>query len=242
MEPDAETPLMPPRHVAIIMDGNGRWAVARGQPRTLGHREGANAVRRTVEAAMEIGIAYLTLFGFSSENWKRPATEISDLMGLLARYLRSEIADIHKNNVRFRVVGGRSAFSREIIGLIDEGESLTRDNNGLNLTVALNYGGRADITLAARRAAEEVAKGQLAPEDITEERFAGWLSTAGIPDPDLVIRTSGEQRISNFLLWQSAYSEFVFLDTLWPDFSKEDLVGAVTEFGRRERRYGASRG
>ncbi|MCZ6448674.1 MAG: isoprenyl transferase [Alphaproteobacteria bacterium] len=232
----------PPRHVAIIMDGNGRWAEARGMPRTVGHREGAAAVRRTVEAAMELGIEYLTLFGFSSENWKRPETEINDLMALLARYLRSEIADMHKHNVRFRVVGERSAFSPEIIGLIDEGESLTRDNNRLNLTVALNYGGRSEITAAARRAAAEVASGRLETEDITEERFSGWLSTAGMPDPDLIIRTSGEQRISNFLLWQSAYSEFVFLDILWPDFSKANLVTAITEFGRRERRYGASRG
>jgi undecaprenyl diphosphate synthase len=239
---EAEPGNITPRHVAIIMDGNGRWAEARGLPRTVGHREGADAVKRTAEAAMELGIEYLTLFGFSSENWKRPATEISDLMALLARYLRSEIADIHKHNVRFRVVGERGAFSREIIALIDEGESLTRDNNSLNLTVALNYGGRADIAMAARRAAEEVASGRLAPEDITEARFSGWLSTAGMPDPDLIIRTSGEQRISNFLLWQSAYSEFVFVDTLWPDFSKADLVGAMTEFGRRERRYGASRG
>ncbi|HSR55561.1 MAG TPA: isoprenyl transferase [Alphaproteobacteria bacterium] len=242
MAADAEPEKTPPRHVAIIMDGNGRWAEARGLPRTIGHREGADAVRRTVEASMELGIQYLTLFGFSSENWKRPPTEISDLMALLVRYLRSEIADIHKHNVRFRVVGERSAFSTEIIRLIEDGEALTRDNNRLNLTVALNYGGRADITTAARRAAEEVAAGRLDPEDITEERFSGWLSTAGMPDPDLIIRTSGEQRISNFLLWQSAYSEFVFVDTLWPDFTKADLVGAMTEFGRRERRYGASRG
>ncbi len=239
-----EIPLTndPPRHVAIIMDGNGRWAKARGMARTMGHREGANAVRRTVEAAMELGIGYLTLFGFSSENWKRPKTEISDLMALLTRFLRSEIADMHKNNVCFRVVGERGAFSPEIIGLIDEGESLTQDNNRLNFTVALNYGGRSDITEAARRAAQEVASGQLELRDITEERFAGWLSTAGMPDPDLVIRTSGEQRMSNFLLWQSAYSELVFLDILWPDFSKDDLITAITEFGRRERRYGASRG
>lgn len=231
-----------PRHVGIIMDGNGRWAEARGLRRTVGHRAGAEAVRRTVEAAAELGIEYLTLFGFSSENWKRPETEVNDLMALLTRYLRGEIAEMHKQNVRFRVIGGRAAFSPEIIALINEGETLTRDNNRLNFTVALNYGGRADITMAARRAAAEVASGRLEPQDITEERFSGWLSTAGIPDPDLIIRTSGEQRISNFLLWQSAYSEFVFLDTLWPDFSKGDLVRAMTEFGRRERRYGASRG
>ncbi|MDX1483153.1 MAG: isoprenyl transferase [Alphaproteobacteria bacterium] len=239
---DTPTESTPPRHVAIIMDGNGRWAEARGMERTAGHRHGADAVRRTVEAAIELGIEYLTLFGFSSENWKRPKNEVNDLMGLLTRYLRSEIADMHKNNVCFRVVGDRTAFSPEIIGLINEGEKLTRNNNRLNFTVALNYGGRGDIAEAARKAAAEVAAGRLEPEDITEERFAGWLSTAGMPDPDLIIRTSGEQRISNFLLWQSAYSEFVFLDTLWPDFCKDDLIAAMTEFGRRERRYGASRG
>ena len=170
-----------PRHVAIIMDGNGRWAEARGLPRAVGHREGAEAVRRTVEASLEMGIEYLTLFGFSSENWKRPKTEIDDLMALLVRYLRGEIAEMHKNNIRFRVVGERSAFSPEITGLIKEGETLTRDNNHLNFTVALNYGGRADIVAAARRAAAEVASGQLEPEDITEERFSGWLSTADMP-------------------------------------------------------------
>jgi len=242
METEISPIIVSPRHAAIIMDGNGRWAEARGMLRTVGHREGANAVRRTVEAAMELGIEYLTLFGFSSENWKRPENEIKDLMALLVRYLRSEIAEMHKLNVRFRAVGERSAFSPEIIALIDEGEKLTRDNNRLKFTVALNYGGRNDIVAAARRAAEEVESGNLEPEDITEERFSGWLSTAGMPDPDLIIRTSGEQRISNFLLWQSAYTEFVFLDILWPDFTKADLVRAITEFGRRERRYGASRG
>lgn len=239
---ESEPKLSPPRHVAIIMDGNGRWAQARGLPRTAGHRQGAEAVRRTVEAAMELGIGYLTLFGFSSENWRRPRTEISDLMGLLARYLRSEIADLHKHNVHFRVIGQRDAFSPEIVRLIEDGEELTRNNNRLHLTIALNYGGRADIAEAARRAAREVAEGRLTPEDITEDRFSGWLSTAGLPDPDMIIRTSGEQRVSNFLLWQSAYSEFIFLDTLWPDFSMDDLERAVSEFGRRERRYGASGG
>ncbi len=229
-----------PQHVAIIMDGNGRWAASKGLPRAAGHRQGAEAVRRTVEASVDLGISYLTLFGFSSENWKRPRGEIMDLMGLLERYLRSEIADLHKNNVRLRVIGDRGAFSREIAALMEEGESLTRANNALTLTLALNYGGRADIAQAARRAAEEVRAGRLDPGDITEERFTGWLQTAGLPDPDLLIRTSGEKRVSNFLLWQTAYSEFVFLDILWPDFSKRDLEAAVTEYGRRERRYGAS--
>jgi undecaprenyl diphosphate synthase len=229
-----------PAHVAIIMDGNGRWAASRGMQRAVGHRQGAEAVRRTVEASIELGIGYLTLFAFSSENWKRPAGEISDLMGLLKRYLRSEIADLHKNNIRLRVIGDRSPFAPDIKALMEEGESLTQANNSLNLTLALNYGGRADIVQAARRAASEVRLGRLEPDDITEERFGGWLASDGIPDPDLLIRTSGEQRVSNFLLWQAAYTEFVFLDTLWPDFAKRDLETAVTEFNRRERRYGAS--
>jgi undecaprenyl diphosphate synthase len=229
-----------PVHVAIIMDGNGRWAAAHGLPRTSGHRQGAEAVRRAVEASIELGIGHLTLFGFSSENWKRPESEIRDLMSLLERYLRSEIAELHKNNVRLRIIGDRTVFAPDVAKLMSEGESLTRSNNRLNLTIALNYGGRADIVQAVRRAAEEVRLGRLDPSDITEERFAGWLLTEGLPDPDLLIRTSGEQRISNFLLWQSAYTEFVFLDILWPDFSKRDLESAITEFGRRERRYGAS--
>jgi undecaprenyl diphosphate synthase len=229
-----------PAHVAIIMDGNGRWAAAHGLPRTSGHRQGAEAVRRAVEASIELGISHLTLFGFSSENWKRPKSEIRDLMSLLERYLRSEIAELHKNNVRLRIIGDRTVFAPDVAKLMSEGEALTRSNNRLNLTIALNYGGRADIVHAVRRAAEEVRLGRLDPSDITEERFAGWLLTEGLPDPDLLIRTSGEQRISNFLLWQSAYTEFVFLDILWPDFSKRDLESAITEFGRRERRYGAS--
>jgi undecaprenyl diphosphate synthase len=229
-----------PAHVAIIMDGNGRWAANRSLPRTAGHRQGAEAVRRAVEAAGDLGIQYLTLFCFSSENWKRPDTEIRDLMGLLERYLRSEIADLHKNNIRLRIIGDRSAFAPDLRALMDEGEALTRNNNKLHLTLALNYGGRADIVTAVQRAAEEVRLGRLAPADITEERFAGWLSTEGMPDPDLLIRTSGEQRISNFLLWQTAYSEFVFIDCLWPDFSRQEIQLAVTEFAQRERRYGAS--
>ena len=229
-----------PAHVAIIMDGNGRWAANRGLPRTAGHRQGAEAVRRAVEAAGDLGIQYLTLFGFSSENWKRPDTEIRDLMGLLERYLRSEITELHKNNIRLRIIGDRSAFAPDLRALMDEGEALTRNNNKLHLTLALNYGGRADIVTAVQRAAEEVRLGRLAPADITEERFAGWLSTEGMPDPDLLIRTSGEQRISNFLLWQTAYSEFVFIDCLWPDFSRQEMELAVREFAQRERRYGAS--
>jgi len=230
----------PPVHVAIIMDGNGRWAKARGLPRAFGHQRGAEAVRRTVAGAVEIGISYLTLFGFSSENWKRSAAEIDDLMALLRFYLRSEIAELDRNGVRIRVIGDRVRLADDIVALIDEAERRTRANVRLNLTVALSYGGRSEITLAARRLAAAVKAGELAPEDIDEAAFARHLLTAGIPDPDLVIRTSGEKRISNFLLWQLAYAELVFLDRLWPDFSKGDLEDAIREYHGRDRRYGAT--
>jgi undecaprenyl diphosphate synthase len=229
-----------PVHVAIIMDGNGRWAKARGLPRTIGHQRGAEAVRRTVRGAAELGIQYLTLFGFSSENWKRPAAEIDDLMGLLRLYLRGEIAELDRNGVRLRVVGERERLGPEIVRLIEDAEERTRSNVRLNLTVALSYGGRAEIARAARLIAAAVKAGELKVEDIDETCFARYLLTAGIPDPDLLIRTSGEQRISNFLLWQSAYTELLFLDRLWPDFTKDDLEDAVREFSRRDRRYGAS--
>jgi undecaprenyl diphosphate synthase len=230
----------PPLHVAIIMDGNGRWAKSRGLPRTVGHQRGAEAVRRTVRGAVELGISYLTLFGFSSENWKRSAAEIDDLMALLRYYLRSEIAELDHNGVRIRVIGDRARLPDDIVRLIDDAERRTRGNARLNLTVALSYGGRSEITLAARRVAEAVCAGQLAIEDIDEAAFARRLLTVDIPDPDLVIRTSGEMRISNFLLWQSAYSELIFLDRLWPDFTRDDLEGAIHEFHRRDRRYGAA--
>ncbi|GIK96097.1 MAG: isoprenyl transferase [Alphaproteobacteria bacterium] len=229
-----------PVHVAIIMDGNGRWATARGLPRTLGHQRGAEAVRRSVKGAAELGIRYLTLYGFSSENWKRPPAEIDDLMGLLRLYLRSEIAELDRNGVRLRVIGDRERLGSDIVRLIEDAEARTRGNTRLNLTVALSYGGRAEITQAARRIAAAVQRGELRPEDIDEALFARFLLTDGIPDPDLLIRTSGEQRISNFLLWQSAYTELLFLDRLWPDFSKDDLEDAIREFHRRDRRYGAS--
>ena len=232
----------PPRHVAIIMDGNGRWAKARGLPRVAGHRRGAEAVRRTVMAAAELGIEYLTLFGFSSENWKRPVAEIDDLMGLLRHYLRGEIAELHKNRVKLRVIGRRERLSSDIVQLIANGEALTRDNPGLQLTIALSYGGRDEIALAARLLAEEAVAGSIRPEDIKESFFAQRLFTADLPDPDLLIRTSGEKRISNFLLWQSAYAELVFTETLWPDFAKEHLEAAVQDFHGRERRYGATAG
>jgi len=231
----------PPLHVAIIMDGNGRWAKARGLPRTIGHQRGAEAVRRTVAGAAELGISHLTLFGFSSENWKRPAAEIDDLMALLRFYLRSEIAELHRNGVRIRVIGDRDRLADDIVALIDEAETRTRNNVRLNLAVALSYGGRAEIARAARRLAQAVELGELAIDDIDEAAFARQLLTVDMPDPDLVIRTSGEKRISNFLLWQSAYAELVFMDRLWPDFTKDDLEDAIREFHRRDRRYGASR-
>jgi undecaprenyl diphosphate synthase len=241
MENIASSPP-PPTHVAIIMDGNGRWAKARGLPRIAGHRRGAEAVRRTVTAAAEFGITYLTLFGFSSENWKRPLDEIDDLMGLLRHYLRGEIAELHANRVRLRVIGERSRLPPDIVTLIDNAETLTGGNSGLRLIIALSYGGRAEIARAARAIAEAVQAGRLAPEDIDEAVFASHLLTTEMPDPDLLIRTSGEQRISNFLLWQTAYTELVFTSTLWPDFGKADLEKALLDYHGRERRYGASIG
>lgn len=227
-----------PLHVAAIMDGNGRWARARGLPRSFGHREGAKAVRRVTEAAIDLGIGHLTLFGFSSENWLRPADEVGDLMELLRIYLRREIADLHKNGVRFRVIGDRSRLSRDIVTLIENGERLTEANVRLTMTVALSYGGRAEIAAMARRIADEAADGRLSPEEIDEDLVATRLETAGLPDPDLLIRTGGEKRISNFLLWQIAYAELIFVDVLWPDFGREQLAAALEEFSRRDRRYG----
>ena len=238
----AAPPRPLPRHVAIIMDGNGRWAKARGLPRIAGHGRGAEAVRRTLRAAGEIGIPYLTLFGFSSENWKRPLDEVDDLMGLLRHYLRGEIADLHKNGVRLRVIGDRARLSADIVAMIANAETLTRDNCGVNLTVALSYGGRAEIVAAVRAVAAEVAAGKLALGAIDEALIARHLFTADLPDPDLLIRTSGEQRISNFLLWQCAYAELVFTKTLWPDFGRGDLEAAIAEYCCRDRRYGASVG
>jgi undecaprenyl diphosphate synthase len=231
-----------PLHVAIIMDGNGRWATARGLPRTAGHRQGAEAVRRTVRGAGELGIRYLTLFGFSSENWKRPLSEVTDLMGLLRLYLRNEIAELSRNGARLRVIGEREALAKDIVDLIDHAERSTAHNTRLELNIALNYGSRGEIVRAARLLAEAVQRGELNPQDIDEARFARMLMTDGIPDPDLVIRTSGEQRISNFLLWQSAYAELMFTDTLWPDFGKSHLEAAIAEYAKRERRYGAVSG
>ncbi len=236
------TPLSPPFHVAIIMDGNGRWAQSRGLKRAAGHKAGAVAVKRIIKCAIKSGVDYLTLYGFSLENWKRPSGEVKDLMGLLRFYLRSEIASLHKNAIRFRVIGDRQRLAPDIVALIDEAEKLTAANGALNLTLALSYGGRAEIAAAARKLAEKVAEGSLRPADVDETAVAGELLTRDIPDPDLLIRTSGEKRISNFLLWQLAYAEFVFVDTLWPDFTEEDFVDAISEFQRRDRRYGATCG
>lgn len=232
----------PPRHVAVIMDGNGRWAKARGLPRTAGHRKGVDAVRRLVEAARDLGVPYLTIFSFSSENWRRPEEEVSDLMQLLRFYLRSEIADLHKAGVRLRVIGDRTRLAADIVQLIDRAEELTAANTVQTLVVALNYGARQEIAAAARRLAEDARAGRLDPSGIDETALGARLFTAGLPDPDLIIRTSGEKRISNFLLWQSAYAELVFVDTLWPDFTKRDLEAAIEEFHRRERRFGATAG
>lgn len=228
----------PPRHVAIIMDGNGRWAKKRGLMRAQGHRKGVEAVRRTVRAAIESGLGYLTLFSFSSENWSRPEAEVADLMGLLRRFIQRDLADLHQNNVRIRVIGSRDGVAADIVTMIAEAEKLTERNSGLVLIVAFNYGGRSEIARASKQIAREVADGRLKPEDVTPELIGGRLDTAGIPDPDLVIRTSGEQRISNFLLWQCAYSELLFIDAYWPDFDGELLQQAINQYRTRDRRFG----
>ena len=237
----ADTPP-PPTHIAIIMDGNRRWARSRGMPPAYGHRRGADAVKRAVEACGREGVQYLTLFAFSSENWRRPAGEVVDLMDLLRLYLRREIEELAKNDIRLRVIGDRAALASDIRSLIEEAEGRTRDHRRLNVVIALNYGSRFEITEAVRRIAREVQEGGLSPDSIGEETVTAHLETAGIPDPDLLIRTSGEQRISNFLLWQLAYTELVFVPVSWPDFAEEHLQEAVREFQRRERRYGASAG
>jgi undecaprenyl diphosphate synthase len=228
----------PPAHVAIIMDGNGRWAKARGLPRTAGHRKGAEAVRATIKACRELGIRYLTLFGFSSENWKRSPDEVGDLMGLLRFYLRNEVKELHSAGVRLRIIGDRSRLSKDIVDLIETSEAKTAANTALDVVMALSYGGRQEIVTAARNLAQEVKAGNLDPAAIDEDAFSRHLFTAGVPDPDLLIRTSGEKRISNFLLWQAAYAEFVFQDVLWPDFGRAQLEEAISEFHGRERRYG----
>ncbi|MBN8996955.1 MAG: isoprenyl transferase [Rhizobiales bacterium] len=227
-----------PRHVAIIMDGNGRWAAERGLPRTEGHRRGMEAVRRTVDAAIDLGIETITLFSFSSENWSRPAAEVSFLFGLIRIFIRRDLADLHRNGVRITVIGERANVPADIVGLIEEAETLTAGNTRLNMVVAFNYGSRGEIVRAVRRVAEAVKRGEIDPAAIDEATIGRHLDTAAIPDPDLLIRTSGELRLSNFLLWQVAYSELVFLPLYWPDFGAEALRAAVREFASRDRRYG----
>jgi undecaprenyl diphosphate synthase len=227
-----------PRHVAIIMDGNGRWAAARGLPRVEGHRRGVEALRKTVRAARELGISVLTIFSFSSENWSRPQSEIRDLLSLLRRFIRNDLADLHNSSVRVRIIGERDDLAPDIRSLLEEAENLTRDNDGLTLVVAFNYGARQEIARAARRLALEVAAGRLSADSITPERLGRHLDAPNLPDPDVIIRTSGEQRLSNFLLWQAAYSELVFVPINWPDFDRSALESAITEYRRRERRFG----
>ncbi len=226
------------QHVAIIMDGNGRWASKRGLPRTLGHKEGVEAVRRTVRAAIELAVPYLTIYSFSSENWSRPLEEIDYLMGLMKRFIRRDLAELHEANIRILTIGELDGVDSELVSLIDEAKELTRNNTRLTLVIAFNYGSRNEIVRAAGKLAKEAAEGRLNPDAIDADLFAAELDTVDVPDPDLLIRTSGEMRLSNFLLWQAAYAEFVFLDTYWPDFGREDLEAAIAEYYARERRFG----
>lgn len=228
-----------PRHVAIIMDGNGRWATSRGLPRLEGHRRGVEALRRTVRAATDIGIEFLTVYSFSAENWTRPIEEVQSLMSLLHLFIRNDLAELHASNVRVKVIGVRAGLSADIVALLDEAERVTCENTGLTLVVAFNYGGRQEIVDAMRMLALKVARGEIDPADINVDGVSAALDTVGIPDPDLVIRTSGEQRLSNFLLWQAAYAEFVFIPTLWPDFDRTAFDAALDEYRSRERRFGA---
>jgi len=236
---DSKQFAAPPMHVAIIMDGNGRWAKSRGLPRVAGHQRGAEAVRVAVESCRELGVSYLTLYAFSSENWKRPPSEIDDLMALLRHYLRREIKELHGNNVRVQFIGDHVPLADDIKSLITSAESETAANTGLTLTIAINYGSHNEILSACIKVAKAVQDGSLQPNSITEEVFERFLDTSNTPSPDLLIRTSGEQRLSNFLLWQLAYSELIFMDTLWPDFTKQHLEEAINEFHGRDRRYGA---
>lgn len=226
------------RHLAIIMDGNGRWAKARRLPRVAGHRAGIEAVRRVVEAAPELGIEVLTLYAFSSENWKRPADVVADLMGLLRHYICSEIKELHRNGVRMAFIGDWRSLKPDIVTMLEDARTLTAANTRMTLVIALNYGGQQEMVRAVRALAAEAAAGRIAPDAIDDAVIEARLDTAGLPPPDVVLRTSGEMRLSNFLLWQSAYAEFVVTDVLWPDFNRAALVDAVAEFATRERRFG----
>ncbi|MGQ0531332.1 MAG: isoprenyl transferase [Caulobacteraceae bacterium] len=229
-----------PRHVAIIMDGNGRWARQRNRPRTFGHTEGVEALRRTVEAAGDADIEYLTVFGFSTENWRRPAEEVNALFDLLRLYVARDLDKLVREGVRVRVIGSREGLQQDIAGIIENAEARTRNNDKLNLTIAFNYGGQDEIARAARRLAEHVSAGKLKASDIDAKTFESYLDTEDLPPPDVLIRTSGEFRLSNFMLWQSAYAELVFLDVLWPDFGKDSLAQAIDIYRARERRYGGT--
>jgi len=229
----------PPLHVAVVMDGNGRWAKQRGLPRSLGHRAGVEALKRTVSAAAKLGVGSLTVFGFSTENWSRPAAEVAELMALPKRYFETDLARLHREGVRVRVIGRRAGLSNELLKLIDDAHERTKDNTAFNLNIAFNYGGQADIVDAARRFAEDVAAGRRSPADLDEALFGSLLATAGAAPPDLIVRPSGEQRLSNFLLWEAAYAELVFQDVLWPDYGEDHLKAALAEFAARDRRYGA---
>lgn len=227
-----------PRHVAIIMDGNGRWAKAKGLPRAAGHKQGAEAARKVLQAAGEAGVECLTLYAFSSENWRRPKSEINDLMGLLSFYISAELDALHKEGIRLKIIGDHSAFRPDLVTMIDNAVSKTAANSRMTLAIALNYGARAELVNATRRLAAEVASGTLAPGEIDEQRIDLALDTSGLPPLDLLIRTSGECRLSNFLLWQAAYAELIFVDTLWPDFDGQCLQAAFAEYSARDRRYG----
>ena len=227
-----------PKHVAIIMDGNGRWASARGLPRGEGHRRGVEALRKTVRAAGEMGIRFLTIFSFSAENWSRPPSEIRDLMGLLRRFIRNDLAELHQNGVKVRIIGERGDLDPEIRRLLEEAEELTKGNDGLTLVVAFNYGARQEIARAAARIVAKIKDGEIDASALNADLIGQNLDAPDLPDPDLIIRTSGEQRLSNFLLWQAAYSELVFVPTYWPDFDRAALEGAIAEYHRRERRFG----
>jgi len=238
MRGESDHTVATPVHVAIIMDGNGRWATTRGLPRIMGHRKGADSVRRAIQAASDCGVSYLTLFAFSSENWNRSKAEVDEIMRLLRYYLQSETEELDAKGVKICVVGDRSKFDKETVGITECAENKTRDNKQLTLVLALSYSGRQDITWAVRAIAEDAVQGALNLDEINEDLVSNYLLTRDIPDPDLIIRTSGEQRISNFLLWQSAYTELVFVDQLWPDFQEKDFQAAIEVFGTRERRYG----
>ena len=228
-----------PQHVAIIMDGNGRWAKARGMPRAAGHERGVEALRRTVEAAPKLGIQYLTVFSFSTENWRRPAAEVSALFGLLKAYVQRDLSRLTKQGVRIRILGRREGLPADIAELVSKAERETEHNSDFCLNIAFNYGGREEIIRAAHKLIGAIQRGEIAADAVDESLFGNYLDTAGIPDPDLLIRTSGEYRLSNFLLWQAAYAELVFTDTLWPDFDRASLEQAIAEYQSRERRFGA---